>query len=170
MRDVWGKRVLVVGLARSGKAVARVLAQKGARVTVTDVRPPSSFSTELHELAALKIGLEIGLHRESTFLNQDFIVVSPGVAWNMPQLVAARKKNIEVLPEIEVASWYLQGQLVGITGSNGKTTTTTLLGKILEAAQVPAFVGGNIGVPLSAAVELANRDTVLVAELSSFQL
>jgi len=170
MMDAHGKRVLVVGLARSGRAVARVLAQKGARVTVTDLRPPASFPTEVRELTSLKIGVELGLHREATFLNQDLIVVSPGVPWNLAHLVAARKRNIPVLPEIEVASWYLPGQLVGVTDSNGKTTTTTLLGKMLEASSLPAFVGGNIGVPLSSAVEHAKGESLVVVELSSFQL
>jgi len=170
VRDVYGKRALVVGLARSGRVVSKVLAQHGAEVTVTDVRPTSAFGSDLRELTTLKIGLELGRHRESSFLDKDFIVVSPGVPWDMPHLVTARRKNIEIIPEIEVASWYLRGTLVGVTGSNGKTTTTTLLGKMLEASDLPAFVGGNIGVPLSSAVELAQRDTVLVAELSSFQL
>lgn len=170
MSEVQGKRVLVVGLARTGRAAARVLAQKGARVTVTDSRPPASFANELKELTSLKIGLELGVHREATFLNQDLIVVSPGVPWDLAPLAAAREKSIPIVPEIEVASWYLEGQLVGITGSNGKTTTTTLLGKMLEASGLPNFVGGNIGVPLISAVEEARHGSLLVAELSSFQL
>jgi len=170
MMDVQGKRALVVGLARSGRAAARILSGKGAVVTVTDMRPPSSFPEEIPELTRQKIGLELGLHREQTFLRQDLIVVSPGVPWDIPQLEAARQHQILVVPEIEVASWFLQGSLVGITGSNGKTTTTSLLGRMLESSGLPTFVGGNIGVPLISAVEQDRSDALLVAELSSFQL
>ncbi|HLY62206.1 MAG TPA: UDP-N-acetylmuramoyl-L-alanine--D-glutamate ligase [Terriglobia bacterium] len=170
MMEVQGKRALVVGLARSGRAAARILNRKGAVVTVTDIRPPSTFPEEIPELTRLKIGLELGLHRDQTFLRQDLIVVSPGVPWDMPQLESARQHQIPVVPEIEVASWFLQGSIVGVTGSNGKTTTTTLLGKMLESSGLPTFVGGNIGVPLISAVEQARGDSLLVAELSSFQL
>jgi UDP-N-acetylmuramoylalanine--D-glutamate ligase len=170
MMELQGKRALVVGLARSGRAAARILSRKGAVVTVTDTRPPASFPEEIPELTRLKIGLELGLHRDQTFLRQDLIVVSPGVPWDLPQLEAARQRQIPVLPEIEVASWFLQGSLLGITGSNGKTTTTSLLGRMLESSGFPTFVGGNIGVPLISAVEQARHDSLLVAELSSFQL
>ena len=168
--EVQGKRALVVGLARSGRAAARILSRKGAMVTVTDIRPPSMFQEEIPELTRMKIGLELGLHRDQTFLRQDLIVVSPGVPWDMPQLESARQHQIPVVPEIEVASWFLQGSIVGVTGSNGKTTTTSLLGRMLESSGLPAFVGGNIGVPLISAVEQARGDSLLVAELSSFQL
>jgi len=170
MNDVRGKRVLVVGLARSGQAVALCLCRRGALVTVTDVRPPHAFQALLPELMAEKIGLELGSHREETFLRQDLVVVSPGVPWDLPQLVAARKHGIPVVPEVEAASWFLEGIFIGVTGSNGKTTTATLLGKILEASGFPTFVGGNIGVPLSSAVDHVQPGSYLVTELSSFQL
>ncbi len=124
MMDVRGKRVLIVGLARSGRAAARCLAARGAVVTLTDAKPPSAFQEVIPELMAQKMGLELGLHQEGTFLKQDLIVVSPGVPWDLPALRAAREKRIPVLPEIEVASWYLPNRLLGITGSNGKTTTS----------------------------------------------
>ena len=168
--DIRGKRVLVVGLARSGKEAARVMAQRGAVVTVTDKRPPSAFAAEIRELTRQKVGMELGQHREATFLKQDLIVVSPGVSWDMPHLVKARERGVNVVPEIEAASWYLQGPIVGITGSNGKTTTTSLLGKMVKASGLSTFVGGNIGVPLISAVDRTSPETVLVAELSSFQL
>jgi UDP-N-acetylmuramoylalanine--D-glutamate ligase len=170
MMEVQGKRALVVGLARSGRAAARILSRKGAVVTVTDMRPPSLFQEEIPELTRMKIGLELGLHREQTFLRQDLIVVSPGVPWDMPQLESARQRQIPVVPEIELASWFLQGSLLGITGSNGKTTTTSLLGQMLVSSGFPTFVGGNIGVPLISAVEQAQSNSLLVTELSSFQL
>jgi UDP-N-acetylmuramoylalanine--D-glutamate ligase len=168
--DIRGKRVLVVGLARSGIAAAALLRLKGAVVTVTDARPAPEFSDQLPEMLAQKVGIELGVHRVETFLNQDLIVVSPGVPWDLAQLRAARERGIQVYPEVEVASWFLEGTLVGITGTNGKTTTTTLLGRILESSGFPTFVGGNIGVPLISAVNRIPEDSVLVVELSSFQL
>ncbi len=170
MIDVRGKRVLVVGLARSGRAAACCLRRRGAVVTVTDSRPPSAFRADIPELISQKIGLELGLHRDDTFLRQDLIVVSPGVPWALPQLEAARQQRIPIVPEVEAGSWFLKASLVGITGTNGKTTTTALLGKMLEASGFSSFVGGNIGVPLTSAVDQVSSDSVVVAELSSFQL
>lgn len=170
MMDVAGKRVLIVGLARSGRAAARCFARRGAIVTVTDTRQPWTFGEEIRELMALKMGLELGQHREETFLHQDLIVISPGVFPEPPALRAARQQGIPIVPEVEAASWFLESCLVGITGSNGKTTTTALLGKILEASGYQTFVGGNIGQALISAVDRVFRDAVVVAELSSFQL
>ncbi len=170
MTEVSRKRVLVVGLARSGLAAMHCLRRRGALLTVTDIRPPSAFREVIPELVEQKIGLELGAQREQTFLRQDLIVVSPGVPWDLPQLRAAREKRIPVVPEVEAASWFLPGRLVGVTGTNGKTTTTALLGEILQASGFPTFVGGNIGVPLFSAVDQVSPETVIVAELSSFQL
>ncbi len=171
MIELRNQRVLVIGLARSGRAVAHRMAREGARVTVTDLRPPSSFMPAvLKELLAQKAGVELGIHREETFLSQDLIVVSPGVPWDLPQLDMARRQGVKVVPEVEAASWFFQGTLVGVTGTNGKTTTTTLLGKMLEASGYSSFVAGNIGVPLISAVDLFAPESIVVAELSSFQL
>jgi UDP-N-acetylmuramoylalanine--D-glutamate ligase len=170
MIDVRRKRVLVVGLGRSGRAVALCLRRRGAVVRVTDIKPPAAFGSLLPELLAEKIGLELGSQRLETFLTQDLVVVSPGVSWDLPQLQAARARGIPVVPEIEVAGWYLRDLIVGVTGSNGKTTTTALLGKMLAASGFPTFVGGNIGVPLSSAVDGVTTGSIIVAELSSFQL
>src|SRR5581483_1730002 len=156
MMDIRGKRVLLVGLARSGRAAALALARQGAIVTVTDRRGPAEFQNDLPLLLKEKIGLELGAHRESTFLRQDLIIVSPGVFPDPPA--------------IEAASCFLKGTLLGVTGSNGKTTTTTLLGKMLEASGFPTFVAGNIGTPLSAAIGQVTPESMVVAELSSFQL
>jgi len=168
--DVRGKRVLVVGLARSGFSVALALARHGAVVTVTDLKPPSEFRDLLPPLLKGKIGLELGSQRQETFLHQDVIVISPGVPWDLPQLQAARQQQIPIYPEVEAATWFLEGTLVGITGSNGKTTTTALLGDMLRASRFPTFVGGNIGNALSSAVDHATPGTMFVTELSSFQL
>jgi UDP-N-acetylmuramoylalanine--D-glutamate ligase len=170
MRDIQGQRALVVGLARSGRAAALLLRSHGAIVTVTDSREPAEFAEDMPVLLKQKIGLELGTHRPETFLKQDFIVVSPGVFPEPGPLQAARARGIPVYPEIEIASWFLKGTLLGVTGSNGKTTTTTLIGKILEASQFDTFVGGNIGIPLSATAERVTDDSMIVAELSSFQL
>jgi|YelNatPaOPRAMG01_1025707.scaffolds.fasta_scaffold20385_2 UDP-N-acetylmuramoylalanine--D-glutamate ligase len=168
--EVRGKNVLVVGLGRSGVAAAHWLNEHGAVVTVTDMRLPSAFSKEIPELLRRKIGLELGLHQESTFFRQDLIVISPGVPADLPVLNAARQRGVPVVPEIELAGWFLKGRLAGITGTNGKSTTTTLLGRILESSGFDTFVGGNIGVPLLSAVDLDPPADVIVSELSSFQL
>jgi len=170
MMDVRGKRVLIVGLARSGRAAAHQLRRCGAVVTVTDSRPPAAFSEAIGELVADQIGLELGLHRRDTFLRQKLIVISPGVPWDHALLRAARERRIPTLPEVEVASWFLKGKLAGVTGTNGKTTTTALLGRMLQTSGLPTFVGGNIGVPLISAAQQASPETIAVAELSSFQL
>ena len=170
MTDVRGKRVLVVGLARTGRATARCLQRHGAQVTVTDSRPPYELRADIAELLALKIGMELGLHREATFLAQDLIVASPGVAPELPELQAARAKGIPVVSEVEVASWFLEAEILGVTGSNGKTTTTALLGRMLETSRLRTFVGGNIGLPLITAVDQVSKDWKVVTELSSFQL
>jgi len=170
LTDLQGKRVLVVGLARSGRAAAKCLRRRGAEVTVTDLRHPWELQVDIPELLASKIGMELGGHREATFLRQDLIVVSPGVPPELPELEAARRKNIPVVPEVEAASWFLEARLAGVTGSNGKTTTTALLGEMLKASGFRTFVGGNIGVPLISAVDQLPKDGVAVTELSSFQL
>jgi UDP-N-acetylmuramoylalanine--D-glutamate ligase len=170
MMELRNRRVLVVGLARTGRAVAQRLRREGAIVTATDLRSPASFGSMLHELMGSQIGFELGVHREETFLKQDLIVVSPGVPWHLPQLEAARRHGITVVPEVEAASWFFHGTLVGITGTNGKTTTTTLAGQMLEASDFSTYVAGNIGVPLISAVDLFSPDSIVVAELSSFQL
>lgn len=168
--DLRNRRVLVVGLARTGRAVALRLRREGAIVTATDLRAPSSFGSMLREMMDSHIGLELGIHREETFLEQDLIVVSPGVHWHLPQLEAARRRRIPIVPEIEAASWFFKGTLVGITGTNGKTTATMLLGKMLEASEFLTYVAGNIGVPLISAVDFFSPESIVVAELSSFQL
>jgi len=170
MMNVRGKRVLIVGLARSGRAAAHQLRRCGAAVIVTDSRPPGAFSEVIPELLANKIGLELGLHRRETFLRQDLIVVSPGVAWEHPLLRAAREQKIPMFPEVEVGSWFLKGKLAGVTGTNGKTTTTTLLGRMLQTSGMASFVAGNIGVPLTSAAPDASENATAVVELSSFQL
>ncbi len=168
--DLSGKRVLVVGLARTGVVTSLFSAGYGATVTATDERPESSLAETAAQLRAAGVKLELGGHVDASFLDQDLIVVSPGVPAKLPQLELARKRGIPVWSEIELAWRYLRGKLVAITGSNGKTTTTALLAHILQTSNIPTLVGGNIGTPLLALVETSTDAAVTVAEISSFQL
>ena len=168
--DLAGKRVLVVGLARTGIATALFCAARGARVTATEERTEAEVAEAAAKLRAAGCALELGGHREETFLAQDLIVPSPGVAPTLPPLAAARAQGLPIWSEIELAWHFLQGRLVAITGSNGKTTTTSLIGHLLETAGVPMLVAGNIGTPLISRVETSSDSTVTVAEMSSFQL
>src|SRR5215475_10908745 len=148
------KRVLVVGLGRSGVASALFLKAQGARVTVSDSKSEDQLREEIPALLDQGIAVETGGHGERAFQNQDLIVVSPGVPVDAPPLVQARALGETVIGEIELASEFLPGPIVAITGSNGKTTTTTLTGEIIAASGLPALVGGNIGTP---AISLAER-------------
>src|ERR1700683_4788313 len=164
------KRVLVVGLGRSGVASALFLKAHGARVTVSDTKSGDELRNEIPTLLDHGITVETGGHGERTFRGQDLIVVSPGVPGDAPPLVQARALGEAVIGEIELASQFLPGPVVAITGSNGKTTTTTLAGEIMVAAGFPTLVGGNIGTPAISLAERAKPETVIVLEISSFQL
>jgi len=168
--ELRGKRVLVVGLARTGIATALFCAARGARVTATEERTEANVAEAAAKLRAAGITLELGGHRESTFFAQDLIVPSPGVPATLSHLAAARGARIPVWSEIELAWRFLRGRLVAITGSNGKTTTTSLTGHIFESAGIPTIVAGNIGTPLISRVSETSDSTVSVVEVSSFQL
>ena len=131
--DVKGKRVLVVGLGKSGVASAQFLAARGARVTVSDTRTQTELKNQIPALLDRGIAVETGGHGERTFRDQDLIVVSPGVPSDLPQLTRARARGIRVIGEIELATRFLKGKIVAIIGSNGKTTTTTLCGEIVAS-------------------------------------
>jgi UDP-N-acetylmuramoylalanine--D-glutamate ligase len=168
--DLAGKRVLVVGLARTGVAVSLFSAAYGANVTATDLRPETQLGDSVEKLRAAGVKLEVGGHTPARFLEHDLVVLSPGVPANLPAIEMARARGIPVWSEIELAWRFLRGKLVAITGSNGKTTTTALVSHILKTAKIPTLVGGNIGVPLLSLVEYSDDLTVTVAEVSSFQL
>ncbi len=168
--ELEGKRVLVVGLARTGIATALFCAARGARVTATEERAEPDIAETAAKLRAAGVALEFGGHLEETFFSQDLIIPSPGVPANLPYLEAARASKISVWSEIELASRFLSGRLIAVTGSNGKTTTTSLIGHILENANIPTIVAGNIGTPLISRVTETSEATVTVAEVSSFQL
>ena len=168
--DVQGKRVLVVGLGKSGVASALFLKAHGARVTVSDTKTGDELHSEIPVLLDHGITVETGGHGERTFRGQDLIVVSPGIPLDAPALVQARALGGSVIGEMELAARFLRGPIVAITGSNGKTTTTTLTGEIMTAGGFSALVGGNIGTPAIALAERATPESVIVLEVSSFQL
>ena len=165
--DVLGKRVTVAGAARSGIAAAGLLAARGARVTLSDTR---ADVPEAQVLRALGVNLELGGHLMATFTSADLVVLSPGVPPEQPAVAAARAHGVPVLGELELASRWLRGRLIAITGTKGKSTTTVLTGKMLEAAGYKVAVGGNIGLPLSAQVAESTPEMLHVVEASSFQL
>jgi len=168
--DVKGKRVLVVGLGKSGIASALFLADRGARVAVSDTKSEEELPREIPLLLDRGIVVEAGYHGERTFKEQELIVISPGVPADVPQLLQARQAGIPVIGEVELAARYLKGKIVAITGSNGKTTTTSLAGEIIAAGGRETLVGGNIGTPAIGFVESSTDETWIVLEVSSFQL
>ncbi len=164
------RHIVVVGLARSGLAAARFLMGRGARVTITDHAPAARLGTFVAQARDLGIELELGGHTETSFKKADLIVVSPGVPHTIAPLAEARRRGVPVMGEVELASRFITRPIVAISGTNGKTTTTELLGRILVGAGLRTYVGGNIGAPL---IDIAGRDgdlDIIVAEISSFQL
>jgi UDP-N-acetylmuramoylalanine--D-glutamate ligase len=170
-KEWWkGKQVLVLGLAKSGLAVAGLLNRLGAHVTVNDQKPIEEL-TGVDELRALGIQVFAGAHPEGLLhKGLDMIVKNPGIPYTSPLIQAAVKLEIPIITEVEVSYQIASASIVGITGSNGKTTTTTLVGKILEEAKLRPIVAGNIGTVLCEKAESAQPNEILVAELSSFQL
>jgi UDP-N-acetylmuramoylalanine--D-glutamate ligase len=165
-----GKKVLIVGAARSGIAAARFLLDQGAVVALSDQKPIEKWTPEALRLRESGVGLLPG-EPPSWLLDQlDLVVVSPGVPANIIPIRYAERAGAEVIGEVELASRYLKGRIIAITGSNGKTTTTSLIGELLRDAGFAVQVGGNIGKALISMVETSRDDGWTVAELSSFQL
>ncbi len=166
--DIAGKRVLVVGAARSGLAASEFLLRMGADVTLTDRRKNRELGPPVNRLRRQGVTLALGGHPPELFRDRDLIVVSPGIPRDCPGLVLAQSLGIEILGELELAARFIRAPIIAVTGTNGKSTTTSFIGHILRAAQRRVFVGGNLGTPLSRAID---RDLdVVVAEVSSFQL
>jgi len=159
--------VTVAGAARSGIAAAELLARRGARVTLSDM---AAEIADADRLRPLGVALELGGHVADTFTTADLVVLSPGVPPELPVLQSARERGVPVIAEIELAWRWLQGRVIAITGTKGKSTTTALTGRMLEAAGFKVTVGGNIGAPLSAQVSDSTPETLHVVEASSFQL
>lgn len=153
-----GAKVVVVGMARSGVAAVELLREKGAIVRAVDQKP-----------VAIE-GIEVEQQSESAFADADLIVLSPGVPADLRELQPARERGVKIIGDLELASWFLEGEIIGITGANGKTTTTALTGHILKASGIAAQVGGNIGTPPASMVRTSRPNQLNVLELSSFQL
>ncbi|MBL8681563.1 MAG: UDP-N-acetylmuramoyl-L-alanine--D-glutamate ligase [Myxococcales bacterium] len=172
-RSIDGKRVAVIGFGRSGAAAAKLAMKMGAReVVMQDKRDAVELGDDkVLELARDGIRPELGGHKAQTLLESDVIVLSPGVP-KLEAVDAAEKAGVDVVSEIEFASWFIKGEYIAVTGTNGKSTVTTLIGEIVKASGVPTFVGGNLGMPLSEAVgtPAAEDGGALVVELSSYQL
>jgi UDP-N-acetylmuramoylalanine--D-glutamate ligase len=164
------KKVLVVGLAKTGLAVARFLMDRGAQVTATDVKEKDELNSYVQDALTMGISMELGAHKVESFTDSDLIIVSPGVPHTIMPLEAARRAGVSVIGEVELASRYITEPIVAITGTNGKTTTTSLIGEMLKASGGKVFVGGNIGAPLIDYLNSGTRADVIVAEISSFQL
>jgi len=168
--DLNRKNILIVGLGISGIAAARFAQKKGASVTVTDMADEKKLGSYASMAHKLGVNMELGKHKTETFERSDLIVVSPGVPHTILPIKRALSKGIPVLGEIELASRYIQEPVVAVSGTNGKTTTTTLLGNMLESSGFKVFVGGNIGNPLIDYAGKRETADIVVAEVSSFQL
>ena len=164
------KNIVVVGLGRTGLAAARFLHQQGARVLVSDTADENKIGDSVRVLREMGITLELGPHRITSFQNADGIVVSPGVPHTIGPIIEAKSRDIPVMGEVELASRFIREPIIAVTGTNGKTTTTELLGQMLKNSGIRAFVGGNIGNPLIEYVESGQKMQIVVAEISSFQL
>jgi UDP-N-acetylmuramoylalanine--D-glutamate ligase len=160
---VEGLRVVVVGMARSGVAAVELLLEKGAKVTPVDQSPA-------HNPRLAELGVPLRAQEADAFDGADLVILSPGVPADLDLAESARRRGIPVVGDLELASWFLQGDIIGITGSNGKTTTTALTGHILAASGIPVQVGGNIGTPPASLVKTSRAGQWNVLELSSFQL
>ena len=166
--EIAGRKVLVVGMEKSGVASAELLLRERARVTAADQKPFEALGESARKLR--ERGVEFQLQSEGGFDRFELVVLSPGVPFDAPEVMAARNAGVPVIGEVELATPFLKGRTIGITGSNGKTTTTALTGHILAEAGVPVQVGGNIGTPVTAMVATSLPDQWNVLELSSFQL
>ena len=165
------KKVLVLGLGKSGLSAARWLSRSGADVTIGDIKPEADLDQELLKQAlALGVKLETGGHRAETFINSDIIILSPGVPMDIEPLKAARERGIPVMGEMELASRLFDTPIIAVTGTNGKSTAVSLLGSMIKDSGARIFVGGNIGTPLMDYVAGDQDADHVVVEVSSFQL
>ncbi|MBR4067642.1 MAG: UDP-N-acetylmuramoyl-L-alanine--D-glutamate ligase [Clostridia bacterium] len=167
---VENKRILVLGMARSGIAAAELLLHHGAIPILADQKPEEAFGSDLDSLRGTACVFRLGEDPVSLLDEADILLISPGVPIEAPVVLAAREKGVSVTGELEMASQLLRGEMLAISGTNGKTTTTTLVGKIFENAGRVTHVAGNIGYPLSAVAKVSRKEDISVVEVSSFQL
>jgi UDP-N-acetylmuramoylalanine--D-glutamate ligase len=168
--ELKNKNIVIVGLGRTGLAAARFLHDRGAQVMVSDKATEKELGDAVGALGQLGIRVELGPHRAASFQNADLILVSPGVAHTIEPIARANARGVPVIGEVELASAFIKEPIIAVTGTNGKTTTTMLLGEMLKNSGIQAFVGGNIGNPLIEYVRQEQKAQIVVAEISSFQL
>ena len=168
--ELIGKKVLVVGLGKTGIQTARFLIRKGAEIRASDITPFEKLPEDARKLEKIGVKIEAGQHKNETFLWADKIVLSPGVPFGLPPVKEAMARGIEVMSELELAWSFIKRPVVGVSGSNGKTTTSTLIARVLEASGKKIFLGANIGTPLVQIAEDDDGFDFLILELSSFQL
>lgn len=168
--EIAGKKTVVVGLGKTGISTAVFLKKRGAQVTVSDSSKDINLDDAAKKLQEIGINVELGTHSSLLFKNADLIVLSPGVPHTIEPVISAAGRGAIITGEVELASGFIKEPIVAVTGTNGKTTTTTLIGNMLEESGLKVFVGGNIGKPLIDYVESESRAEVVVAEISSFQL
>ncbi|MBF0226484.1 MAG: UDP-N-acetylmuramoyl-L-alanine--D-glutamate ligase [Desulfobacterales bacterium] len=168
--DIKNKNILIVGLGKTGIALAKFLHKRGAKVTATDISKIEDIGEQVKPLKDLGVKLEIGQHITESFINADIILISPGVPHLIPPIREAMNKGVTIMGEIEFAYRFINEPIIAITGTNGKTTVTTLIAEILKNAGKKVFLGGNIGNPLINYVDSGEKADVIIAEISSFQL
>jgi UDP-N-acetylmuramoylalanine--D-glutamate ligase len=172
-QDLQGKRVLVVGLARCGVSLAHFLTECGAQVTISDHKSKAELASSLEQIEGLGVQLDLGGHSPKVFLQQDVIILSPGVPPNLKIFEYARFNGVLVTGEFEFATWFIKKPIIGITGTNGKSTTCKLTEMFLKESGLQPWLGGNFGEPLVEhlrAVKRGEKFDCVVAEVSSFQL
>src|SRR6516225_11126210 len=170
LSELKDKRILIVGLAKTGVSLARLLTRHGALVTISDHKSKAELSGHLEALDGLNVTLEMGGHTPKTFLNQDLIILSPGVPPHLKIFDYARSQGVQVTGELEFCAQFVKEPIVAVTGTNGKTTTTHLIWTFLKESGVNAWIGGNFGDPLSEYLRKKERADVLIVEVSSFML
>lgn len=168
--DLQNKHIVVAGLGKTGVSVSEFLVNRGAQVTVTDTSMEESLHEAVSKVRAIGVRVELGVHDDKTFTSADMIVLSPGVPHTIPQVLAAMGKNIPVIGEIELAYCFINTPIIAVTGTNGKSTTTMLIGEILKESGHSVFLGGNLGTPLIDYAAAKEPADFVVAEISSFQL
>ena len=167
--DIKGKKVIVIGLARTGVAVVNLLTELGCKVTVSDIKDSIELKESISKLKG-DVELDLNRHTEKFFLEADLIVVSPGVRMDIPPLMKAKEKGLKIISELELAFLLSPVPFIAITGTNGKSTTTSLIGEVLKRCKKRFILGGNIGFPLAEEILESKDKDFIVAEISTFQL